>query len=228
MSTSNSFERPLLNNFRQTSKSDKSNRKIDRRVSRTRRALRDAFFALILEKGYEAVTVEEITSRADLGRTTFYLHYRDKEDLLMESIGELVDDLVEQMSHLPMGEWKGDSSGSQPSPALALPFQHVAQNVVFYRVLLRGEGTHAALQRLRQILAQAILELIKHFSQGDEKELNPTIPIEVFLNSLAGAWVGLMSWWLEEDMPYSPEEMAIMYQRMFMRSTLEVLGLAEQ
>ena len=81
---------------------------------------------------------------------------------------------------------------------------------------------------LRQILAQAILELIKHFSQGDEKELNPTIPIEVFLNSLAGAWVGLMSWWLEEDMPYSPEEMAIMYQRMFMRSTLEVLGLAEQ
>ena len=63
--------------------------------------------------------------------------------------------------------------------------------------------------------------------QRDEKELSPTIPIDVFLNSLAGAWIGLMTWWLEKDMPYSSEEMAIMYQRMFMRSTLEVLGLVE-
>jgi AcrR family transcriptional regulator len=211
--------------------SDIYDRKLDRRISRTRRNLQEALFDLILEKGFDSITVEEITTRADLGRTTFYLHYRDKEDLLMQAVRDQVDGLVSQLSQFPFRgvQRSGSNSGMEAvTPMIALAFQHVAQNVVFYRVLLRGEGTHAALQRLRQILAQAILELIRHFTQRDEKELNPTIPIDVFLNSLAGAWVGLMSWWLEEDMPYSPEEMAIMYQRMFMRSTLEVLGLAEQ
>ena len=56
-------------------------KKVDRRVRRTRRLLRDACIALILEKGYETITVEEITERADVGRTTFYMHYRDKEDV---------------------------------------------------------------------------------------------------------------------------------------------------
>ncbi len=93
-------------------------RKVDRRVNRTRRQLREALFNLILEKGYDAVTVEEITARADVGRTTFYLHYHDKEDLLMESIGELVDDLIEQMARFPMDEWKLER-GSAGSAALA-------------------------------------------------------------------------------------------------------------
>jgi AcrR family transcriptional regulator len=228
LSTTNSLERPLLNNFRQTSKSDKGDRKIDRRVSRTRRALRDAFFALILEKGYEAVTVEEITSRADLGRTTFYLHYRDKEDLLMESIGELVDDLVEQMTHLPLGEWKADSSGSHPSPALALPFQHVAQNARLYRIILRGEGTYSVTRRLREIIVQAAEGMIPVFLEKESLAINPQVPMEVFLYYLAGSWLGLITWWLENEMPYPPEQMALMFQRMFMRGARDVLGVLAQ
>lgn len=60
-----------------------SDKQLDRRVRRTRRALQDSLTSLILEKGYDAVTVEDITDRADLGRTTFYLHYKDKEELLI-------------------------------------------------------------------------------------------------------------------------------------------------
>jgi AcrR family transcriptional regulator len=107
-------------------------RKLDRRVSRTRRQLREALFNLILEKGYDATTVEEITARADVGRTTFYLHYHDKEDLLMESIGELVDDLIEQMARIPLGEWKLESgeAGSAPSPAIVLPLYCAATALI--------------------------------------------------------------------------------------------------
>lgn len=228
MSTTNSLERPILNNFQRMSKSDTGSRKIDRRVSRTRRALSEAFFALILEKGYEAVTVEEITDRADLGRTTFYLHYHDKEDLLMESISALIDDLVEQMSQLPLGEWKADSSGGHPSPALTLPFQHVAQNARLYRIILRGEGSYSVTRRLREIIVQAAGGMIPVFLEKEELAINPQVPMEVFLNYLAGSWLGLITWWLENELPYPPEQMALMFQKMFMRGARDVMGVLAQ
>lgn len=204
------------------------NQKVDRRVSRTRRSLQEALFALILEKGYDSVTVEEITNRADLGRTTFYLHYHDKEDLLMQAVRNLVDGLFDRLAQYPLDSLKLRSqtaSGELLIPIISLAFQHVEQNADLYRVVLRGEGTYAAVRRVRQILSRAISDLIGHFTTRNKMELNPVVPLDVFLNSLAGAWIGLITWWLEEDMPYPPEEMAIMYQRMFMRSTREVLGL---
>ncbi len=154
-------------------------RKLDRRISRTRRGLQEALFSLILEKGFDSVTIEDITNRADLGRTTFYLHYRDKEDLLMQTVRDQVEDLVSQLSHYPLEKRFEDrdlSGVDGVTPLVALAFNHVAQNAVFYRVLLRGEGTYSALQRLRQILAQAILELIQHFTGLENQKSEPNRP----------------------------------------------------
>jgi AcrR family transcriptional regulator len=206
------------------------NQKIDRRVSRTRRSLQEAMFALILEKGYDSVTVEEITSRADVGRTTFYLHYRDKEDLLVQTVSDVVDDLIYRLAQYPVENLKHRTDaelGSMLLPVISLAFQHVEQNADLYRILLRGEGSYNSLQRLRQILRDAIESLIQHFTARQDQVLRPLVPLDVFLSSLAGAWIGLLAWWIEEDMPYSSEQMAVMYQRMFMRSTLEVLGLLD-
>ena len=206
-------------------------RKLDRRVSRTRRQLREALFTLILEKGYDAVTVEEITARADVGRTTFYLHYHDKEDLLMESIGELVDDLIEQMARLPLVEWKleGGAAGGVPSPAIVLPFQHVASNTRLYRIVLRGDGTYSVSRRLREIIVQACVEMIRVLLERDKlMELNPQVPMDVFMNYLAGAWLGLITWWLENEMPFPAEQIAGMFQRMVMCGAPDVLGVGSQ
>ncbi len=223
MSTINSTDRSLLDVFPHLSNPNKQDRKLDRRVIRTRRLLREAFFALILEKGYEAVTVEEITQRADLGRTTFYLHYRDKEDLLMVSISELIDDLIEQMSHLPLRDWRLDSA--HPSTAISLPFQHVANNARLYRIIVRGEGTFSATRRLREIIVQASSEMIRVLLEKEGLRLHPQVPMEVFMNYLAGSWLGLVTWWLENAMPYPPEQMALMFQKMFMRGARKVLGI---
>jgi AcrR family transcriptional regulator len=212
-----------LNNNRQMSTA----RKTDRRVLRTRRLLREALFALILEEGYDAVTIEEITDRADLGRTTFYLHYRDKEDLLLQSIGELVDDLIERMSHFPLDEYslQIDPASEAPSPAILQPFQHVVEHAHLYRIILRGEGTYSVSRRLREIIVQAS-EAITQVLLGKEKmaTLNPQVPLEVFLNYLAGACMGLITWWLENEMPYTQEQMALMFQKMILHSTPEILG----
>ena len=196
-------------------------------MSRTRRLLRDSFFTLILEKGYKSVTVEEITNRADLGRTTFYLHYHDKEDLLMESIGELVDDLIAQMTTLPLLVWDREISQRDafPAPAISLPFQHVARNADLYRIILRGEGTYSATRRLREIIFQASNELVQVFIRRENLTINPHLPMDVFLNYLAGSWLGLIGWWLENNMPYPPEEIAWMFQIIFVRGAQEVLGV---
>ena len=204
-------------------------RKVDRRVNRTRRQLREALFNLILEKGYDAVTVEEITARADVGRTTFYLHYHDKEDLLMESIGELVDDLIEQMARFPMEEWKLErgSAGSAPSPAIVLPFQHVASNARLYQIVLRGDGTYSVSRRLREIIVQASAEMARVLLERDELgALNSQVPMDVFMNYIAGAWLGLITWWLENEMPYPAEQIAGMFQRMVVQGAPDALGLS--
>lgn len=204
-------------------------KKTDRRVIRTRRSLREALFVLILEKGYDAVTVEEIATRANVGRTTFYLHYRDKEDLLLKAVGDVVDDLVNHLSQISLAgvETGGEENSSDPMiPAISEAFSHVAQNADLYRILLRGNWSDFGLKRLRQIISQAIDRFNHQLADRNNLVLHPQVPMEVFLNSLAGAWIGLVTWWLEEDMPYPPEEMARMYQRMFLRSTREVLGLS--
>ena len=208
----------------------KDEQKVDRRINRTRRSLRDALFALVLERGYDSVTIEEITEKADLGRTTFYLHYRDKEDLLMESLRDLVDDLIGQLSKLPFGQYTsriGEApTGEVLVEAITLTFRNVEQNASLYRIILRGEGTYSALERLRGIIIQAITDLLQELERSGKFTLNPQVPLEIYLHSLAGAWIGLVTWWLDHDQPYPPEKMAHMYRRMFMQTTQDVLGLS--
>ena len=115
--------------------------------------------------------------------------------------------------------------GEVPLAPITLAFQHVAQNANLYRIILRGDGTYSAIQHLREIIIQAVLDLLRNFTSHDNLVMNPQVPLEVFVHSLAGAWIGLVSWWLEQDLPYPPEQVAVMYHRMFMRSTREILGI---
>ncbi len=74
---------------------------LDRRVLRTHAALQDALLDLILEKRYDEITVEEITDWANVGRTTFYLHYQDKDALLLDVTGDFADEGASSFSGAP-------------------------------------------------------------------------------------------------------------------------------
>lgn len=108
----------------------------DRRVRRTRAALRQALVELVLDRGFQAITVEEIAERADVGRATFYAHYRDKEDLL---IG-IVRDLAEDRERLLPALQQARTEGFTGLPVKYI-FEHAEQEKPVYRVVLRGEGT---------------------------------------------------------------------------------------
>ena len=79
--------------------------KTDRRIQRTRQFLRTALLELIKEKGYDAISIEEITERANVGRATFYLHYKDKEDLLLEEFREMANEKVQVLAEIPFSAW---------------------------------------------------------------------------------------------------------------------------
>ncbi len=196
----------------------------DRRITRTRNQLREALFELILEKGYDTVTIEEITDRANLGRTTFYLHYKDKEQLLLESIDSIANDLLQQITQIIPA-----FSNSELSPAnreiilytpVLLVFNHAKENANLYRIILRGEGANKTNNRLRQIInriaANVMAERIEFFGLK-----SPQIPIEVMTNYFAGSLLTVVTWWLENDMPHPPEIMASMFRDLILNGFIQ-------
>lgn len=193
----------------------------DRRTSRTRRQLRNAMMALILEKGYNAVTVEDITTRADLGRTTFYLHYRDKEELLIESMEAIAEDLKSQVERIA-GENPGDSlMNSNP---VALVFRHVDENRDLYRIILKGEGSNKVASRIRDIIEQAATEFFfRHMSSFVSEP--PDVPKGLVAAYFASSMLGFITMLLEKDMPYRGDEAADLFMILFFRGAGRVLNL---
>lgn len=199
----------------------------DRRIKRTRRALQKALIRLILEKGYDSVTIEEITERADLGRTTFYLHFRDKEELLKHAIDTICEDFIEQHETLlALVDTKGIPQhalqGNFDERILYHIFTHARDNADLYKVMLRGEGGATASQRFIQIIQN---ETIRRLAQLQNLAIK--LPLEVFAVFFSGTLVALVTWWLEKDQPYPIETMVAYFQQMFSYGALDTLGLGE-
>ncbi len=89
----------------------------DRRVRRTRELLRSALLSLIQEKGYDRITVQDILDRADIGRSTFYAHYRDKDDLFRAGFEDIRAALAAERDAAEQGTGRRPSSSSPCSPS---------------------------------------------------------------------------------------------------------------
>lgn len=183
--------------------------KQDRRITRTRAQLRDSLWDLILKQGYDAITISDITDHADLGRTTFYLHYKDKDDLLTQSIDEVAAELVQRLDAFQPGVGK-------LKPATELIFQHAAENAEFYQILLQGHGVETTTGRVQEIINHHITvgfeQALKPF--GGEKSLS--LPLPLLIQFFSTSLLGIVIWWLENEMPFSPQEMADQYYQLLM------------
>jgi AcrR family transcriptional regulator len=180
---------------------EKSNIEKDRRIRRSRKALRDALMALILEKDFDAITIQEIADRADVNRATFYLHFKDKQDLLLRSMQEIFDDLVVRMK-TPTGE---NFRMDVPPEGAVDMFRHITENADFYRAALGEKGIASFQMRVRVFLYEVASKRLL-LLQPDRKQYR--IPLEVVAGHSAGALMGMTAWWLENGMPFSPEIMA--------------------
>ncbi len=189
-------------------------KKGDRRTRRSQKLLFDALMELILEKDYESITVSEISARADVARATFYLHFDDKDALLLSSLDALVENIVEEVKQFS----KQDLLKGTPHPALAV-FEYVRRNPSLFRVTLNGQGGGLMLQRLRHYAAQTAHQAIETLG------VKPTIPPAFIADFIAGAMLSVLTGWLEAGMKTPSSEMAGMFYRLVRPSILGVLSL---
>ncbi|MFI6317833.1 TetR/AcrR family transcriptional regulator [Nonomuraea sp. NPDC050556] len=174
----------------------------DRRVRRTRQLLRSSLVSLILERGYERLTVQDIIDRADVGRSTFYAHYTDKDDLLLSGLEELASAFEDHMD-------RHFASRGEPNPVLAI-FQHAEQQRDLYKALAGKRGAEVMRAGLRRRVGEVTARRVHHFLPED----GGSVPTPVVLEFLLSSMFGLLTWWLDNDLPHSPERMADMYMRL--------------
>lgn len=194
--------------------------KIDRRVRRTRRRLRNALIQLIVERGYDNITIQDITDAADLSRATFYLHYKDRDELLASSLEEMFDELVASIDNDTFIEtWH-----SLNAPPSLLAFQHVAEYSDLYKSLLLGErGVTYVIYRAIHYLARVSHEQIMCLLPDDA---DPDIPVDIIAHHFAGSLFTTILWWLENDMPHPPDYMARVFHLIYAPGMMYIVGHA--
>ena len=178
--------------------------------------LRNALLELIGEKGYESVTIQEITDRADLSRATFYLHYKDKDELLVSALEAMYEDLFKAFSIQ-------EGVATQPNQVSLNAFKHVQEHRELYRILLGERGMATVWQRIQDSIFTYTHQVLKTL----QKELGVSetrIPIEVLARFSAGALNALLIWWVQSNFAYTPEEMSSMYQSMIQPTILANLN----
>lgn len=228
------FRKIDMANMNSTSEPPNENTKIDRRIQRTKLALRSALLELIKEKGFDAISVEEITERANLGRATFYLHYKDKEDLLLDEFREMASNRVQILSEIPVSIWKSNKDnlelpdGRSAVMPLLLVFEHAAQNAELYRILLRGDTSQRIAIQIRQIIADSIHAIVQTRLQSEPAPAAMEVPIELLAAYFSGALMGSLNWWLEQGTFPEPEEMARMFQHLFFPGVKKVMGITTE
>lgn len=192
-------------------------RQLDRRVQRTRKFLRDSLMALILEEGYDEISIQDITEKANLGRATFYLHYKDKDELLLEVMDQLIVDFMDQVPQLTEAHWH-----LEDTKTIVKLFDFAAEHFDLYRILIIGSGGITAARQLHRSIA----ENIKKFIQDEVKarSAEPVVPIDFIANYFTGSLLATIYWWLDNDLPYSAEEMAEMFQKVNLLDREGLLG----
>jgi AcrR family transcriptional regulator len=174
----------------------------DRRVRRTRKALQDALVSLTTEKGYEAVTVQDIIDRADVGRSTFYTHYTDKDELLRDNFAGLRS-LVEQPAAV-------EPANRRRLLRFSLPlFRHVHAEQRLARALFGRPGGGPVMRQVEQLLADVVrAELAEIFAAGPPSRA----PGEAVVRYVVGAYLALLNWWLDAEPVVAPEEADRIFQ----------------
>lgn len=176
---------------------------MDRRQRKTREAIFEAFSELLMRNSYSQITVQEIIDAADVGRTTFYSHFPTKDDLLREMCAEMFEHVF---SEAPEAELTHDFSmvSGDPTAIVTHILYHLREHGKTMIVLLTCESGEL-FQRYFNGYFNDLVTL--HILDGGNRK-DSSLPNDYLRDHIAGSFVGLVRWWLKNDMKQSPEEIA--------------------
>ena len=183
-------------------------RTIDRRVARTRGTLQHALISLILKKGYEAITVEDICEAANVGRSTFYAHYTGKDDLKRRGLEEHLRTLLvdRQKDAVATQEDRDRSLGF----SLTM-FEHARDHADLHRALVGSRGGAIAHGSIRKILSDLVR---KEFAAAAGKNSADVVPRELVVEFIVGAYMAVLNWWLDGGAKLPPKQIDAMFRRL--------------
>lgn len=169
--------------------------KIDRRVVKTQQAIKKAFLELMSEKNFDGITIQDIADRADVNRSTVYLHYLDKYDLLDKMIEEHVNELKETSEWACQEEWVD---------AIQIFFEYFESHYLFFSTMLNSKE---AAPSFRSMFLEYVMEGYKE-EFHKTKEKNEGLNEEIVVKFAANAYVGVLESWIKDGMPNPPKSIA--------------------
>lgn len=178
-------------------------KKTDARVRRTRDALGDALIALMQEKPFETITVQDVLDRAHVSRSTFYTHYSDKDDLLMSDAEEFFEHISMALSE------RGDQS-DRVFPVKEF-FTHLSEVQPFFKALVKSGKFQENMELARGHFARGIERRLGELPRGKSIPANE-LPAIAFTH--AGALLSLLTWWIDKGMREPPAKMDELFHRM--------------
>jgi AcrR family transcriptional regulator len=187
---------------------------IDRRIRRSKKLLGEALIALTLEKNYQEITIQDITERADIGYRTFFRHFADKDELLKDVLATTMMELRALIGPPHPEMFANPDIDVLELTSGVILFEHVQKHSDLYRVILRSE---------RSIIESVMEFAINEFKTNFGPITQSDIPSGLIANHLVSSTFALVRWWLDHDMPYSPEKMGEYHARLIVRPTRETI-----
>lgn len=179
----------------------------DRRVQKTRKVLNEALHSLIREKSYDSIVVREILDRANVGRSTFYTHYHDKDDLLASGIRGIID---------PVRTTSAASARDERILSFSLPiFEHLERHRRSGNAKMGVKDQAALHQRLRKMLVELIAEDVGRDSRVAGHG-PATIPRDLLVRYVTSTFVLVLNWWVESRNQLSASEVNDLFRGLVM------------
>lgn len=192
---------------------DKVHAPMDRRISRTRGLLQHAFIALIMRKGYDATTIQDICEEANVGRSTFYSHYTSKDDLKRKGLEHIRAALQARQKETLSGV---QNEAARPFGFSLTMFEHARDHLPLYRALLGSDGATISLGSIRQIIADLVrTEVAAAFPMGTASEIR-----ELKVHFVVGAFMGVLTGWMDSGAVQHPIDVDMLFRSMITEGAL--------
>lgn len=192
----------------------------DRRVQRTQRLLHKALMSLILEKKYESITVQDVLDRADVGRSTFYVHFRDKDELLTNGF-QYLQSFLESVQEASQG---ASRNSYERIIGFSLPmFEHALEYRRVNRALLGSGAESVVRRRIHFVLAGIVSRELKLVLQN-RKRADVAVSPELLAHFVVSTYTSVLAWWLNSKNPVSPKEIDAAYRRLVLPALSSIFG----
>ena len=185
----------------------------DPRIARSRAALREAFIALVEERGIDGFSVGDLCTSAGLNRGTFYNHFRDKESLLASFEDEVIEGLggvLAKFQSIKLREIAACSLAHRPLPMLVELYDYLREEGPFLHAMLGPGGDARFGMRLREAVCGRFVRSLLH----ERYQNDPSAFTRYYISFYSGAYLGVISEWIDSGMTETSEEMALISMRL--------------